>query len=205
MGRKYKSKRSFLKKLNFTFLEDIAQYFLIGLFALGFIIVYGSLRAKGFNIYIFGTGLVCALIPVIIFFISERVTASRENAVAEKTLRDLKTTGIQIPVDLTKCVIKSSNSTVHRERYSVSLSEVSLLNEISGHGDKNIETIHSSQSVVEYTCRVNGRKRTFRSNAIPKDKTTLMILLELQKETIIYLDRDHPRYYYFDLDFIDKE
>ena len=41
------------------------------------------------------------------------------------------------------------------------------------------------------------------SPVIVKDKTTITILIEMQKQTAIYIDRDDNRHYYFDLQFID--
>ena len=181
-------------------LKTILEYIGIGLVLLGAIIVYGTLRADGFNGYILATGVLLIAVPIMIFIIIERL-ADRERPNV-KHLRDLKLTGIKIPVDLTKCKVKSNIWTTEVEKYDNP--RIVFLNEVSGHSDKNIKRIESNISRVEYTCDFNGKRRTFLSSAIAKDNITLKILLEIQKETAIYIDRYNSKYYYFDLDFINN-
>jgi hypothetical protein len=182
------------------FLNSIAEYIGIGLVFLGAILVYGTLRANNFNRYIFGTGILLIVIPIAVYLIIARIKDRGTSAV--RFLKDLKSTGIIVPVDLTSCNVKSNNWTTEVERYNSP--RVVLLNEISGHGDKNVERVESNVSRIEYTCDFNGRPRTFLSPTIAKDKITLQLLLEMQKETAIYVDRDDNQYYYFDLEFIDQ-
>jgi hypothetical protein len=181
-------------------LKTILEYIGIGSVLLGAIIVYGTLRADGFNGYILATGVLLIAVPITIFIIIERLTDRKRPDV--KHLRNLKLTGIKILVDLTKCKVKSNSWTTEIEKYDNP--RILFLNEVSGHSDKNIERIESNISRVEYTCDFNGKRRTFLSSAIAKDNITLKILLEIQKETVIYIDRYNSRYYYFDLDFINK-
>lgn len=179
-------------------LRRIIEYIGIGLVLLGGIIVYATLRANGFNGYILATGVLLIVVPAAIYFIIEKLTPRQVTHV--RHLRDLKLTGMKIPVDLAACEVKSNNWTMEVARYDSP--RVAFLNEISGHSEKNIEKIEANLSRVAYTCDFNGKPRTFLSPAIAKDKTTLRILLEMQKETAIYVDMDDDRYYFFDLDFI---
>jgi hypothetical protein len=182
------------------YIKNIFNYIFFGLGALGFIIIYGTFRAKGFNWYIFGTGVICLAAAVIYVVVVEWLSRDKD---AGRQLLDLKRHGVQIPVDLTKCKIKSNQWTSETRRYHHP--RVEFLNEISGHGDKNVERMESNVSIVEYTTKVSGRTRTFRSNPVGKDKISLTMLLEMQKETTIYLDPKNKRIYYFDLEFLEDE
>lgn len=181
-------------------LKTITEYIGIGLVLIGAIIVYGTLRANGFNGYILATGVLLIVVPIAIYVIIERLTFRERPNV--RHLKDLKLTGIKIPVDLTNCKVKSNSWTTEVEKYDNP--RIVFLNEVSGHSDKNIERIESNLSRVEYSCDFNGKRRTFLSPTIAKDKVTLRMLLEMQKETAIYIDRDNSKCYYFDLDFISK-
>lgn len=115
-----------------------------------------------------------------------------------KILSDLKFSGIQIPVDLAKCEIVSNGWTVTKpERKNATI----LINELSNNSYENKPTTDAALSRVKYSYLVNGKKRTFVSPTIARDKLTLKLLLETQKETSIYIDRNNPKYYYFDLEF----
>jgi len=181
-------------------IKKTIEYIGIGLFCLGVIIVYVSLRADHFHVYIFATGILLIGTPAIVYLIVEKTKRSGRPKVGRP--RDLKITGIKVPVDLTKCVIKSNNWTDEVERYDIP--RVAFLNEVSGDSDKNVEMVESNLSRIAYSCDFNGKHSTFFSPPIAKDKTTIMILLEMQKETAIYVDRDDSRRYYFDLEFIDQ-
>ena len=181
-------------------LAKVVEYIAIGLVLLGSIIVVGTVRANVFNGYILGTGVILIVVPIVIYIIIEKIRHQATPNV--KQLTDLKQTGIRIPVDLTNCKVKSNRWTTKVEKHSDL--RVVFLNEISGHGDKNVERIESNISRIEYTCEFNGQRRKFSSPTIAKDNATLRILLEIQKETAIYIDREDYKYYYFDLEFIDN-
>lgn len=179
-------------------LKKIVEYLGIGSVLLGGIIVYGTLRANGFNGYILATGVLLMAIPIIVYILHVRLS-DRETPYV-KHLKDLKHTGIKISVDLTQCKVKSTSWTMEVGKYDNP--RIELLNELSGNEEKNIEKIEANLSRIEYTCDFSGRSRTFLSPTIAKDNVTLRILLEMQQETSIYIDRDDTKYYYFDLEFI---
>jgi preprotein translocase subunit SecG len=181
-----------------NFLKRLTEF--IGMILLGGIVVLGVLLANGFNRYVFLAGVFLIITPIAIGIIIKKLTNSQKRKV--KYLKDLKATGIKISVDLTRCNVKSNNWTAEVARHNNS--KIVLLNEMSGHPDKNIEKIDSNVSRIEYTCSFKGQSKTFVSPIIEKDSTTLKILLEIQKESAIYIDRDDERYYYFDLEFINK-
>lgn len=170
-------------------------YLTIGLFALGIAIIYGVARSSKFNIYIFGVGILL-LIPGIISIIIEIIDFGPKTK--KMNLKDLKFSGIKIPVDLSKCKIITNEWTITKpEKNNTTI----IFNELTDNSYENRPIADAVLSRVTYSCVVNGKKRTFRSPTISRDKLTLKLLLETQKETGIYIDRDDPRYYYFDLEF----
>jgi hypothetical protein len=176
-------------------LKTLWSYFAIGLFVLGLIIILGVASSSNFNFYFFGFG-VLLLIPGAISIIIE--TTDFGPKTKQTHLSDLKFTGIQIPVDLTKCKIIASNWTVTKPEKD---NKTILFNELSNNSYENTLTVDVTLSCVRYSCVLNGKKRTFTSTALARDKLTLKLLLETKKETRIYIDRDDSRYYYFDVEF----
>jgi len=171
-------------------LKTFGEYILIGLFIAGLIVVYGVSRASVFNIYLLSIGIMLMIIPGVAVFLSVR--AANLEVISDRMR--LKKTGVRIPVDLTKCEIRANNWTTETERYGDS--DILLSTTISGDADN-----HSFCRVV-FKCDYNGKSRTFLSSPVEKDKVTVMLLFEMQKETAIYVDRNDDRYYYFDLEFL---
>src|SRR5436190_23901203 len=89
-----------------NFLKTTVLYTGLGTVSLGAIIVYASIRGN-FNAYIFGTGVLLVIVPIVVYFILVR--AKDKSGLKPRLLSDLKLTGIKIPVDLTKCVVKSNS------------------------------------------------------------------------------------------------
>jgi hypothetical protein len=180
-----------------AFIQSLGAKLMVAAFMLGLIIIVVAVKTSVYNFYLLGTGILLILISLVFYF----MTGSSGNENQErKWLEKLMSTGIKIPVDLTECKIKSNSWIEESERYSNS--RVAFWNEVGGDADKNIERVENNHSVIEYECEFKGRKQIFRGS-ISKDETTLRILLELKKETIIYVDRDDIENYYFDLEFLD--
>ena len=55
---------------------------------------------------------------------------------------------------------------------------------------------------VTYTTKYNGKTKTFRSDAILKEKVSLEMLLQHYGMTTIYINPKNDNQYYFDLDFL---
>jgi hypothetical protein len=182
-------------------LKSIIGFILGGLFFLGVIIIYASFKGQ-FHWFIFVTGIALIVVPASIFYIYNWYDSRpKKGEERPRHLSELKITGREINVDLTKCQIKSNSWTVEKERYSNY--KVQALNALVDE-EKNIERMDVNLARVEYTTTVDGKRRTFRSTPISKDKQTLHFLLEMKQQTSIYIDRDEPRYYYFDLEFLES-
>lgn len=178
-------------------LKKIFSYLVIGLALLGVIMIYETLRAKApANGYIQGLGFLL-LIPLIVMMLIERYSGGSSARIPK--LSDLKYAGMQIPVDLTRCTVVGNEWTTERPKeHNAGI----VMNELTGNSYENRERSSNALSRVKYTCIVNGVKRTFISSSIARDKKTLQLLLEMEKTTSIYVDRDKPKYYYFDLEFV---
>jgi hypothetical protein len=181
------------------FIQSLGAKLVVAAFMLGLIIIVVAVKTSVYNFYLVGTGILLILISLVFYFMAG--SSGNENQ-ERKWLAKLKSTGFKIPVDLTKCKIKSNSWIEEKDRYSNS--RIAFWNQVGGDADKNLERVENNHSVVEYECEFKGRKQIFLGLA-SKDETTLRILLELKKETTIYVDRDDVDNYYFDLEFISPD
>ncbi|WP_160144150.1 hypothetical protein [Chryseolinea soli] len=182
-------------------LKTVGLYFVAGLACLGIIIMYGVAKAhtENFNYVFFGIGS-SLVVPGLIALYLEFNKAKRTETSGRANLAHFKTNSIRIPVDLSQCTVTANTWTQVREEKT---NKEILFNELIGDSFENRETDNIAVSLVKYTTTVQGQRRTFTSAPVAKDKTTLLMLLEMQKETNIYIDRD-GKYYYFDLEFLEK-
>ncbi len=180
--------------------KNIAFHIMMGLTFLGVIIIYASFRGQvHWFIFLPGVGLV--IIPGGLLYLYDWYDSRpRSGKERPRMLSELKTTGREIKVDLTRCKIKSNSWTVVKERNRGGYKDQAITALIDP--ELNVQHVRFESSIVEYSTTVDGRRRIFRSPPISRDKQTLHFLLEVQKETSIYIDRDMPRYYYFDLEFL---
>lgn len=181
-------------------LENIGSFTLVGVVAMGFLIMYAVSRASNFNWTIFSIGFILTVIPIVGYLIVNRVLNSKIETNLKKYLQRLKKDGDRIHINLSECVIKTNSWSNEQDRYKDP--RIQFLNGISGHSEKNTETVDVNNSILIYKTNYKGRNRTFKSRAIQKDKITLKMLLEMQKTTEIIIDPENSKYYYFDLDFL---
>jgi hypothetical protein len=79
-------------------------------------------------------------------------------------------------------------------------------NAIGGDSIKNVEIMNVIQTVIIFRFEnpITGIKERFVSRVLPKDKITLMIYLDKQKQTYLYVDKINREKYYFDLSFLNE-
>ncbi len=179
-------------------IKTIGTYVLIGLGFLGVIIICVTVSSTRFNFYFFGSGLVL-LIPTLVYLIIEN-RGHKSNS-DKRPFSYLKETGISVSVDLTNCEIVSNDWTAYGPKKKDS---VIAINSLSGNSYDNVQEVDNALSRIKYSCNVAGKRQVFISPAIAKDKVTLSALLELKSQTNIFIDRDNPKNYYFDLDFLES-
>lgn len=120
----------------------------------------------------------------------------------------LKESGEKIKTDFSKCEIKSNDYSEEQDRFGTGILATSYENDIQAWntllGDEmaNVKMVDIYQSVLIYKQNYQGAYRTFVSGIIPTEHTTLLFKLDNQKTTFIYVDKNDPTKYYFDLDFL---
>jgi len=151
-----------------------------------------------------------------LLFLRYTPTTSDINAqkkIAE-TIKDLKTNGEKIIVDLTKCELKGNSYTDEREKYGhqnelLTLGferEIQTWNSLGRGSMRNIEQVDVAQTVIIFS-KLNSRTgatEKFISRVINKDEITLSFYIERQKQTTLYVDKTDRQRYYFDLDFLNS-
>ncbi len=164
-----------------------------GIFYLGF-------KVANYNLYflIMG-GLIAGVGLLVVTLISnkeEKTASDTYNAWKEKLIRN----GLKVEVDLDKVEIKSAS---YREEIISENAGFNRYEALDGMIRKdNREFNNVEQSVLVYETEVHGNKKKFYSPLIPKDETTLQLLLGSQKKTSIYLDRLNDENYFFDIEFL---
>lgn len=143
------------------------------------------------------TGLFLFFAGFLLIGLSKGDKTNRQRFKAE--LDRFKLTADKIKVDLNSCKIRSNS-------YSQQIPETkdsrSMLLDAMYDSNSNIRNVEINQAVVIFETDINGQREQFISPPINKDAITLSFLLDKQKETYIYIDRDNRSKYYFDLEFL---
>jgi hypothetical protein len=147
---------------------------------------------------------IAILVPIAIYFAYLNFVLSNQredlNKKYEEQLREFKRTADRVLVDLDKVIIQERNQ-YHSN--TVVTGKAAALNEISGHGHHNEETVKSTFCEVTFKLRYNNEELTF-EKIIYKDETTIRMYFYMQKETIFYIDPFDSEHYHLDLDFIEE-
>jgi hypothetical protein len=116
---------------------------------------------------------------------------------------NLKLNGEKILINLTDCEVKENFYFDEVEK--VHSSRAQTYNAMTGQDYRNVEkrSRYATVIIYRYTNSKTGESEKFISPIIEKDKISLGFLLSAKKETFIYIDRNDPGNYFFDLDFSD--
>jgi hypothetical protein len=131
--------------------------------------------------------------------LSSRDRKVRQNLKAE--INNFKLTADKIKVDLNNCKIRANNYT---EQVEVVKNYKAQAFDALYDSSKNIANVNINQAVLIFETDKYGEKERYFSPTIYKDEVTLRFLLDRQKETYIYVDRDNRSKYYFDLEFLNE-
>lgn len=143
-------------------------------------------------------GVVMVSLAVFLLFRSFTDAAASLDEVVRDQVDQLKQEGEKIEVNLDECEIMTNNYTRELERKSKRAHAIDAVYDSS----QNIITETVNQAVLVYKRGINGEEETFYSPTIYKDETSLRWLLERQKKTAIYVDKDDRSLYYFDVAFL---
>lgn len=178
-------------------LKNIGNWAVIILLLIGLILVYGVMRANGFNIYLFSAGAICIIIPLLIFYKFNREL--NEPTERDLIIKVLKEDGHRIEVDLAECEVIEINSSEKSidgiaERTSVIGGRIPVKVRYEGHKGSAVR--------VQYKTYVNNTVFKFRSKPLSKDASMIRMLLDYHKTANLYVDKTDATCYYFDLDFL---
>lgn len=145
-------------------------------------------------------GVAISIIGFIFLTHLESNTTSAAQLYNEHVQR-LKRIGDRIEVDLRKCKIRSSSLTAPKKQldYLDALEGISIMVDVEHAHDK------MEHSVLIYQHQLPSGKYITLYGPTNKDKETLSLLCTLQKKSVIYLDKEDPTNYYFDLEFINNQ
>jgi len=181
--------------------------FTIGLLAATYFGNYkGTLIANHYIFYFIG--LICFVTGLILLRSTPKGITSINAKEMRKMVNQLKETGEKIKVELSKCEIKSNDYSEEKDRYTTGLlatgyeNDVQAWNTLLGDEMANVKMVDVYQSILIYKDNFRGAVRTFVSGIIPIEHTALLFKLDNQKITFIYVDRNDPTKYYFDIDFL---
>jgi hypothetical protein len=146
-------------------------------------------------------GILCVIIGFLLIKsgLSSRDRKARQNLKAE--INNFKLTADKIKVDLNNCKIRANNYT---EQVEVVKNYKAQAFDALYDSSKNIANVNINQAVLIFETDKYGEKERYFSPTIYKDEVTLRFLLDRQKETYIYVDRDNRSRYYFDLEFLNE-
>ena len=125
-------------------------------------------------------------------------------------VKEMKTKGAQVKVVFTDCEIKQHNYVEEQEKYgngedSSASGFASRIKALDALVDKtrNTTRIQINQTVLIYKTNLQGSPVAFVSEVLPQDRATLMFKLDFKKETIVYVNKQNPADYFFDMDFLE--
>lgn len=180
-------------------LKNFINYILIGITIIGFIITLGVSKANTFNNYFFGIGLFLCASGSILLWRNFKIESDEIESDFQKRLNELKNSGDKIEVNLTECEVKSNSWTTSEERtYD---SRIQFWNTVGGDADLNVSKVNHHSTYIIFKTTYNSFNHEF-IGIVSKDEITVMMLLEHQGKTYIYVDKADPSYYYFDLEFL---
>jgi hypothetical protein len=84
--------------------------------------------------------------------------------------------------------------------------EIQGWNAIAGYSMSNVKQVQITQTIIIFLNQNTrtGKTEQFISRVIAKDKITLSVYLDRQKQTTLYVDKTNRECYYFDLDFLNN-
>jgi hypothetical protein len=115
-------------------------------------------------------------------------------------LEEFKLRARKIKIDLRECeVITNSYS---EDRLKNNDWRLQAFDSLRGDGLSNVEQVQLNQSRVIFNTVHGTEKIAYASPAVTLDRTTLLLKLDIQNTTTLYVDPADVSKYYFDLEFL---
>ena len=177
-------------------LRNFTIYLLLGIFALGFIMMRAGGK-HGNDIFTVIGIIVMVIIAVMfgVYYLSSRSKQRNIEAENRLNLADFKQKARAIKVNLEDVEIKTNNWT---DTVVINNSQYGGLDELAGYADSNIMRVDRNLNSVKITIPVDGEEINYFVN-IEMEPTTLAMHFAIRKETLLYIHGDEL---YLDLEFL---
>ena len=177
--------------------SNLLNNFLVFILILGVILVFGVLKADGFNIYLFTVGILC-IASVISTLYYQNHLLNKPNQ-SELRIIDLKENGISIQVNLTQCIVT--------DKTAISEPDYGMVDFTTSTGQKKkekvkFEKVKGIRTRVIYQQEFKGTFINFYSEPLSENVDLIKMLIDHHKQATLYIDENDPTNYYFDLDFL---
>ena len=167
----------------------------------------GSIIPSPFLIW--GAGIVCYIVGIVLLLKVPKVAEDKLHKKMRSLIGELKQNGNKLTVVLDDCEIKENNYIEAQDAYKdktdlelmLTPNIVMMYNSSKAAATKDKPIL---QTVAVYKTMYLGKEKTFYSPTIAKDKENLLFKFFAQKTTTIFIDKNNPDNYYFDVEFVDK-
>jgi hypothetical protein len=155
--------------------------------------------------------LVLISILVVIVMISIATVAARllqkhppvDPQKAWKEVEEFKKRAMKITVAFRECEVLSNS--YQEDQLKHTGYRVQALDSLYGDGLSNVARVTINQSQIVFKTLIGATEKIFVSVPIAMERVTLLLKLDAQQETTLYLAPDNSGRYYFDLEFLMKE
>lgn len=118
----------------------------------------------------------------------------------QQEMDEFKLRAEKIRVPLRECEVISNSHT--EEMLRSHNHRVQALDSLYDNGSSNIRKVDITQSRILFKAKSGTEEMTYASPVVEMDRTTLLLKLDLQNETTLYVDRNDAGKFYFDLEFL---
>lgn len=177
-------------------MELIKIKLVIGIAILGLATIIVGLNSG--HLIIFLIGSIITVPSVIYFFYFFRI--EKGSQIKEfNVLQNFKTNADKEHATIDSYEILSNNWTNEVDVNS----KYSWLNDLAGYSDNNIRIEHHVTTTIKLVIKFLDKTEEY-IDSFNKQPETLMMLLEMHKETTVYIDKNDPQKKYLDLEFLEN-
>ncbi len=164
----------------------------------GVICFFVGLNSNGSGRFIVLTVGICLLIPFFIMLCILFIAANRKKKTDQKEHEKFKQEAFKVKVNIEDFTIKHNSWT---DETIVESGQIGGFNQMSGNADKNIKYVTQNQNLVCFRISLEG-KIIEHQVYLNKDPKAIEMLIIMQKETYLYIDKVDTNKKYLDLEFL---
>lgn len=127
---------------------------------------------------------------------------TNSKVMTSRHLSSFKENAVKVKVNLDECEILTNNYV--KENSPSDYNSVSIF-DLFNSNDASNGNQELSQSVIVYKKELNNAIITYYSPVVYKDASTLRFHMGSQKHTYIYINKDNPESYFFDISFLEED